>query len=92
MGYIVAFHVMLVSNEAHKCGWGNKVNEEVVHDMEDTKTKRIKLCCPRCGQRLFRGGTFDIELECPSCHTKIEADREDMKITINMELVITENN
>ena len=91
MGYTAAFHVMLDFDGALRCDWGNMVYEEVVCDVEDVKTRKIKLFCPKCGQRLFRGRNYDIDLDCRNCGSKIEAEREDLIIHIDVELVLEED-
>lgn len=59
--------------------------------MERVKEKSCKICCPRCGQRLFRGNRFDIVLDCPNCGSKVEAEREDLKINISLEIDLSED-
>ena len=58
--------------------------------MEELKKKKCKICCPRCGQRLFRGTKFDIEIDCPSCGAKVAVENEDYSIRIILEFQVPE--
>ncbi len=40
------------------------------------KKKKYKICCPKCGHRMFRGNFFDIDLNCSECGTPIDIELE----------------
>ncbi|RKM55697.1 hypothetical protein D6853_09080 [Butyrivibrio sp. X503] len=54
--------------------------------MEKVKKQRYKIFCPKCGHRLFRGSSFDLEMDCPNCGSNIDLEREDVGIRIVLEV------
>lgn len=58
--------------------------------MDKVKKQRYKIFCPKCGHKLFRGSSFDLEMDCPNCGSSIDLEREGIKIRIDLELQITD--
>ena len=54
--------------------------------MEKVKKQRYKIFCPKCGHRLFRGSSFDLEIDCPNCGSNIDLERGDVNIRIVLEI------
>ena len=54
--------------------------------MEKVKEQRYKIFCPKCGHKLFRGSSFDLEINCPNCGSNIDLEREDVNIRIVLEI------
>lgn len=56
--------------------------------MEKVNKHRFKVFCPKCGQKLFRGNGFDIDMDCGNCGSNIDLEREGgiIRIVVKMQL------